>query len=149
MHPREKTQVLLVEDLIADGQLMLRALKAKNLAVEVYWVRDGAAALDFLFRTGEYVEDPPRKQLQLVLLDVKLPKVDGIEVLSKIKSSPALRSVPVVMLTSSMEKRDVAYSYASGANSYIVKPVDFDQLIDALSTTIAYWMQYNYWPKHE
>lgn len=149
MHPREKTQVLLVEDLIADGQLMLRALKAKNLAVEVYWVRDGAAALDFLFRTGEYVEDPPRKQLQLVLLDVKLPKVDGIEVLSKIKSSPALRSVPVVMLTSSMEKRDVARSYASGANSYIVKPVDFDQLIDALSTTIAYWMQYNYWPKPE
>ena len=149
MHQREKAQVLLVEDLFADGQLMLRALKSKNLATEVHWVRDGAAALDFLLRTGEFAEDMPRTQLKLVLLDVKLPKVDGIEVLAKIKSTPALRAVPVVMLTSSKEHRDVAQSYATGANSYIVKPVDFDQLIDALTTTLVYWMQYNYWPADE
>lgn len=140
-------EVLLVEDQAADGQLILRALRAKNLGDNVLWARDGASALDFLLGTGSYAGQRIERHLKLVLLDVKLPKVDGIEVLQTIRSTPELQTIPVVMLTSSPERRDIARSYAAGANSYIVKPVDFDELIDVVSTTIVYWMLYNHAPE--
>ena len=139
----DAVEVLLVEDQTADAQLILRALRSKNLGDNVLWVRDGEKALDFLLRTGVYAGQPLERQPKLVLLDVKLPKVDGIEVLHTIRATPGLTTIPVVMLTSSLERSDIARSYAGGANSYIVKPVDFDQLIDAVSTTIVYWMLYN------
>lgn len=141
-------EVLLVEDQVTDAKLILRALETKNLSETVHWVRDGAAALDYLLGTGTQAdaESSRGRHLKLVLLDVKLPKIDGIEVLQTMRATPALKAVPVVMLTSSLEQRDVARSYAAGANSYIVKPVDFDQLIDVVSTTIVYWMLYNHLP---
>lgn len=139
----EVVEVVLVEDQVADAQLILRALRAKNLANNVLWLRDGAQALEFLLRSGHYAESPIERHLKLVLLDVKLPKVDGIEVLQAIRNTAELRKLPVVMLTSSPERRDIARSYEAGANSYIVKPVDFDQLIDTVSATIVYWMLYN------
>jgi two-component system, response regulator len=140
----EAVEVLLVEDQAADAQLILRALRSKNLGDNVLWVRDGAAALDFLLRTGAYAGQPLERLPKVVMLDVKLPKVDGIEVLQTIRGTPRLKTIPVVMLTSSLERSDIARSYAGGANSYILKPVDFDQLIDAVSTTIVYWMLYNH-----
>jgi len=143
----DAVEVLLVEDQAADAQLILRALRSKNLGDNVLWLRDGAAALDFLLRTGAYAEQCVERHLKLVLLDVKLPKVDGIEVLQTIRATEDLRTIPVVMLTSSRERRDLARSYGAGANSYIVKPVDFDQFIDAVSTTIVYWMLYNQAPE--
>lgn len=143
----DAVEVLLVEDQAADAQLILRALRSKNLSDNVLWLRDGAAALDFLLRTGAYAEQRRERHLKLVLLDVKLPKIDGIEVLQTIRATQELRTIPVVMLTSSPERSDIARSYGAGANSYIVKPVDFDQLIDAVSTTIVYWMLYNQVPE--
>lgn len=141
-----RIDILLVEDLLADGQLILRALESKGLSDNVLWVRDGAAALDFLLQRGVHADHSTPRFLKLVLLDVKLPKVDGIEVLTTMRTTAELQSIPVVMLTSSMERRDVARCYAAGANSYIVKPVDFDRLIDAVGTTAVYWMQYNLLP---
>ena len=143
MSQPDVVEVVLVEDQVADAQLILRALRAKNLGNNVLWLRDGAQALEFLLRSGRYAEPRVERHLKLVLLDVKLPKVDGIEVLQAIRATAELRSLPVVMLTSSPERRDIARSYEAGANSYIVKPVDFDQLIDTVSTTIVYWMLYN------
>ena len=143
----DAVELLLVEDQTADAQLILRALRSKNLSNNVLWLRDGAAALDFLLRTGAYAEQRVERHLKLVLLDVKLPKVDGIEVLQTIRATDELRAIPVVMLSSSRERRDIARSYGAGANSYIVKPVDFDQLIDAVATTAVYWMLYNQMPE--
>lgn len=135
--------ILLVEDLLADGQLILRALRSKGFGENVLWVRDGAAALDFLLHRGAHADKSTARFLKLVLLDVKLPKVDGIEVLTTMRMTTELQTIPVVMLTSSMERRDLERCYAAGANSYVVKPVDFDRLIDAVGTTAMYWMQYN------
>ena len=139
-------EVLLVEDQATDARLILRALAAKNLSETVHWVRDGAAALDYLLHAGAAAGQSHERHLKLVLLDVKLPKVDGVEVLQTMRATPALKAIPVVMLTSSSEMRDITRSYAAGANSYIVKPVDFDQLIDVVTTTIVYWMLYNHVP---
>ncbi len=143
----DAVEVLLVEDQAADARLILRALNGKNLGANVLWLRDGAEALDFLLRTGPYAARPSNDHLKLVLLDVKLPKVDGIEVLHTIRSTPELQAVPVVMMTSSLERRDIARSYETGANSYIVKPVDFDQLIDVVQATVVYWLLYNQVPQ--
>lgn len=136
-------EILLIEDNPYDEELALHALKKHNLANRIVVVRDGAEALDFLFCTGNYahrnVEDGPK----LVLLDLKLPKVDGLEVLKRAKSDPRTRSIPVVMLTSSREERDVVESYRLGVNSYIVKPVDFEQFTDAVQQIGFYWLLLN------
>jgi CheY-like chemotaxis protein len=137
------TDVLLVEDDPNDVEFTLHALKSNHLINPVHVVRDGAEALEFLFRTGRYADRPPASGPKVVLLDLKLPKVDGLEVLERVRSDPTLQNLPVVMLTSSREERDVIESYQLGANSYIVKPVDFDRFTEAVRTVGLYWLLLN------
>ena len=139
--------ILLVEDNPNDLELALRALKRHNLANNVVVVRDGADALDFIFREGAYVGRPMEGNPKLILLDLKLPKVDGLDVLRKIKSDERTKSIPVVILTSSKEERDVVESYKLGVNSYMVKPVDFDQFIECVSEIGFYWLVCNEPPR--
>lgn len=138
-----EVEVLLVEDNPTDAELCIRALKKSNLANNLVWVKDGAEALDFLFSSGAYsgrdVALPPK----VVLLDLRLPKVDGMEVLRKIKEDERTRTIPVVVLTSSKEDRDVAESYQLGVNSYISKPVEFDAFAKTVSELGLYWLLVN------
>lgn len=139
----DRVEILLVEDNPNDVELTLHAFKKYNLTNHIHIVRDGAEALEFVFGTGTYagrnVENSPR----IILLDLKLPKVDGLEVLQRIKGDPRTRSVPVVVLTSSREERDIVESYQLGVNSYIVKPVDFDQFTEAVRQLGLYWLLLN------
>ena len=132
-------EILLVEDSDTDLELTLRALKKANVANRIEVARDGSEALDFLFGKGERGADNPR----LVLLDLKLPKVDGLEVLRAIRANPKTRTVPVVILTSSQEQKDIVESYNLGVNSYIVKPVEFDGFMAAVVELGLYWMLLN------
>jgi len=140
-------EILLVEDNLQDAELTLRALSKNNLANSVFHVKDGAEALEFLFATGTYssrrIENTPR----VVLLDLKLPKVDGLEVLQKIKSDERTRMVPVVVLTSSKQDRDMVESYKLGVNSYIVKPVEFEAFLAAVKQLGFYWLLVNKIPR--
>jgi len=138
-------EILLVEDSQTDAELTLRALKLKQFANQVTWVKDGAEALEYLFCEGQY-EGRSNGHPCLVLLDLKMPKVDGIEVLRRIKNDERTKTVPVVMLTSSAEERDVVEGYQLGVNSYIVKPVDFDQFMTAVSEAGCYWATLNRLP---
>ncbi len=135
----EDVEILLVEDNPNDVELTLRALQKQNLASKVFVVKDGAEALDFIFATGPYAKRKMENQPKVVLLDLKLPKVDGIEVLRKIKADSRTKDMPVVMLTSSQEERDVMETYKLGVNSYIVKPVDFNNFVHAVSELGVYW----------
>lgn len=135
-------EILLVEDNPTDAELTIRALKKNNLANNLVWVKDGAQALEFVFRTGAYA-DRSNGHPRLILLDIKLPKVSGIEVLQRIKSDEHTRIIPVVMLTSSAEERDIVESYKLGVNSYLVKPVDFTQFISVVSEAGLYWAVMN------
>ncbi len=139
----KSVEILLVEDNPDDVELTLHAFRKHNLANRVHIVRDGAEALDFLFRTGAYkdrhIEDSPN----VVLLDLKLPKVDGLEVLRRMKGDPRTRMIPVVVLTSSREDRDITESYQLGVNSYIVKPVNFEQFTEAVRQLGLYWLLMN------
>ena len=139
----DAVDILLVEDNPNDLELALRALKKHNLANNVIVARDGAEALDFIFGTGSYADRQIEKIPKVVLLDLKLPKVDGLEVLRRIKADERTKAIPVVVLTSSQEERDVVDSYKLGVNSYIVKPVDFDQFIDSVSKLGLYWLVCN------
>jgi two-component system response regulator len=135
-------EILLVEDNPADVELTLRALKKHNLANQVKVVSDGAQALDYLFGSGVYtgqIHQPPK----VVFLDLKLPKVDGREVLRRMKADAKTRMIPVVVLTSSQEERDIAESYKLGANSYVVKPLDFDKFVEAVAELGLYWVLLN------
>lgn len=137
------TEILLVEDNSFDAELTLRALRKNNLANQIYLARDGEEALDFLFCRGAYsnrrCDDAPR----LVLLDLKLPKVDGLEVLQAVKSDPRTRPIPIVVLTSSKEERDLVNSYKLGVNSYIQKPVNFVEFQDVVRQLGMYWLLLN------
>jgi len=133
----------LVEDNPTDVELTLRTLKKHNLANHVEVVRDGAEALDFIFATGSYKDRKIDQKPKVVLLDLKLPKVDGLEVLRKIKSDERTKDIPVVVLTSSKEEQDRIESYKLGVNSYIVKPVDFGQFTEAVSELGLYWVLLN------
>jgi CheY-like chemotaxis protein len=139
--------ILLVEDNPQDLELALRAFRKANLGNPIEVARDGAEALDFVFGEGAHagrrIEDGPT----LILLDLKLPKVDGLEVLQRVKSDPRTRTIPVVVLTSSKEQGDVVQSYHLGVNSYIVKPVSFDQFVDAVQQLGLYWLLLNQPPK--
>jgi CheY-like chemotaxis protein len=135
----DDVEILLVEDNPNDVELTLRALQKQNLANKVFVVKDGAEALEFLFATGMYSKRKIDDRPKVILLDLKLPKVDGIEVLRKIKTDPRTMNTPVVMLTSSQEERDVMESYKLGVNSYIVKPVDFSNFVHAVSELGMYW----------
>lgn len=137
---RTSVEILLVEDSPADLELAVRALKKHNLANQLRIARDGEEALACLF--GPDVLHTPK----MVLLDLKLPKVDGLEVLRRIKSDPATRRIPVVVMTSSREERDIVESYDLGVNSYIVKPVDFDQFMGAVADLGLYWLVLNQLP---
>jgi two-component system response regulator len=137
--------ILYAEDSPADAELTLRAFRKKRLTNNVKWVKDGQEALDYLFRQGPYASRP-NGHPYLVLLDLKMPKVDGLGVLKRVKSSPQLKIIPVVMLTSSEEEIDVVRSYELGVNSYIVKPVDFDKFFDTAMGLGMYWSVQNRTP---
>ena len=142
----DETDILLVEDSNDDAELAIHALRREHLANNIFVARDGEEALDFLFCRGPFAarsfEHPPK----LVLLDLKLPKVDGIEVLAQLKDDPRTKSIPVVVLTSSKEERDLVRSYDLGANSYIQKPVDFEKFRETVKTIGLYWMVINQRP---
>jgi len=140
---QETVEILLVEDNPDDAALALRALRKGNVTTKIEHVIDGEQALDFLFCSGGYVERNPENRPKLILLDLKLPKVDGLEVLQRIKADPATRTIPVVMLTSSREERDLVESYQLGVNSYVVKPVDFEQFSEAVRQLGLYWLLLN------
>ncbi len=135
--------ILLVEDNPDDEALTLRALKKNNISNEVVVAHDGAEAVDFLFCTGAYAGRDPKDMPQVILLDLKLPKVDGIEVLRRIRSDPRTSLLPVVILTSSKEESDMVNGYKNGANSYIRKPVDFNQFVEAVHQLGLYWLVLN------
>jgi two-component system response regulator len=135
--------ILLVEDNPDDEALTLRALTKSRVANKVEVARDGAEALDFLFCRGAYADRDPLEQPQIILLDLKLPKVDGLEVLRQIRSEPRTRMLPVVILTSSKEEQDLIAAYSNGANSYVRKPVDFNQFVDAIKQLGLYWLILN------
>ena len=139
----EDKMILLVEDNADDEALTLRALKKNNIGNTVMVVRDGAEALDFLFCSGIYADRDPRDKPQVILLDLKLPKVDGLEVLRRIRADPSTRTLPVVILTSSKEEQDVVNSYIIGVNSYVRKPVDFIQFVEAIRQLGLYWLVLN------
>jgi len=141
-------EILLVEDSPNDAELTLRALRQHNLANRVVVVRDGAEALDFMFGTGVHADRQGAPKPRLVLLDLKLPKVDGIEVLRRLKADEHTRRVPVVVLTSSAEERDIAMTYDLGVNSYVVKPVEFESFAQAVADLGLYWFLQNRTP-HE
>jgi two-component system response regulator len=140
-------EILLVEDNSSDAELALRALKKQNLANNVRWVKDGAEALDFLFASGEFTGRNVLDKPKVVLLDLKLPKVDGLEVLRRIREDERTRTLPVVVLTSSREERDIVESYRLGVNSYISKPVDFDKFAKVVAELGLYWLVVNIPPR--
>ncbi len=135
--------ILLVEDNPDDAELTLLALKQNNVGNTVHWVKDGAEALDYLFGRGQYASRAGARPPELVLLDLKLPKVDGLEVLRQMRADPRVRLTPVVILTSSTEERDIVQGYGLGANSYVRKPVDFAQFHEATRQLALYWLVLN------
>jgi two-component system response regulator len=141
--------ILLVEDNPDDIELTLRALRKNNIANKVVVARDGVEALDYLFGTGAYAGRDIDGQPQVVLLDLKLPRMDGLEVLKRIRADARTKLVPVVILTSSREEQDLIEGYRSGANSYIRKPVDFDQFTEATRQLGLYWLVLNEPPPKE
>ena len=139
-------RILLVEDSIRDAELILDALEGNKLANEIVHVRDGAEALDYLYRRGPF-KDRSDDQPALLLLDLKLPKVDGLEVLRQIKGDPALKMIPVVMMTSSRQEQDLIRSYELGVNAYVVKPLKFQDFVDAVKQVSAFWAVLNEVPE--
>jgi two-component system response regulator len=146
MNAADNVEILLVEDSPYDAELTIRELKRHHLANKLVHVKDGAEALDFVFGTGAYAARDTRQHPKVVLLDLKLPKVDGLEVLKAMKKDERTRNIPVVVMTSSQEQRDVVDSYHLGVNSYVVKPVDFDQFSKAVSELGCYWVLLNHSP---
>ena len=151
MNTADGTDILLAEDNPRDAELTLRALKSRNLANNLVWVKDGAAVLEFVFERGAEVGTNGKRHLchrpKVILLDLKLPKMDGLEVLGRLKANEESRTIPVVVLTSSREEQDIVRSYKMGVNSYIVKPVNFDNFSDAVAQLGLYWLLLNQPPE--
>lgn len=143
----EVVNILLVEDNPTDAELTIRALNRNNLASNLLWLKDGAEALEFIFGAVQSAERSIQEHPRLILLDLKLPKVDGIEVLRRLKTDERTRITPVVMLTSSDEERDILQSYQLGVNSYLVKPLEFDRFLDIVSRAGLYWALLNQMPR--
>lgn len=147
MNDVKEVEILLVEDNPADVELTLRALKRNNIANKIIVVNDGEEALDFIFARGAFSDRKVENGPKVVILDLKLPKVDGLEVLRAMKSDPRAQIIPVVVLTSSKEETDIVESYRLGVNSYIVKPVDFDKFVESVRILGFYWLLFNQAPK--
>lgn len=143
----QEVEILLVEDSASDAEMTINALKKNNLANKLLHLKDGAEALDYIFADGKYsgrnMDDRPK----IILLDLKMPKVNGIEVLQKIRADERTKTIPVVMLTSSKEDPDIKKCYELGVNSYVVKPVEFDEFQKAISNLGFYWMIENQQPR--
>jgi two-component system, response regulator len=135
-------RIVLVDDSPRDTEMIIDALAQHNLANEVFTLRDGAEALDYLYRRGEFA-DRPAGQPAVMMLDLKMPKVDGIEVLRQMKSDPQLKSIPVVILTSSREEQDLVDGYQLGANAFVVKPIQFPDFVEAVKVVGAFWAVIN------
>jgi len=140
----EITNILINEDNPQDAEMATRALKKSNLSNTIFTVEDGAEALDFMFCNGTFKERQFQNKPKVVLLDLKLPKVNGLEVLAKIKADPNLKEIPVVVVTSSKDDPDIKEAYRLGANSYVIKPVDFDQFIDSNQNLLYHWLLVNH-----
>jgi len=136
-------EILLVEDNPNDIELTLHTLEKNHLTNPIHVVRDGAEALDYIFGVGEYARRDIKQKPKVILLDLKLPKIDGLQVLRQIKANPQTSMIPVVALTSSREERDIVESYKLGVNSYIIKPVDFEQFTEAVRLLGMYWLLLN------
>ncbi len=143
-----EVEILIVEDNPNDAEMALRAMKKNNLANSIKVVGDGEEALDFIFARGDYAERKGEAYPKIILLDLKLPKVDGLEVLREIKGAPKTKQIPVIVLTSSREESDLVESCRLGVNSYIVKPVDFDKFVEAVRDVGLYWLLLNEQPKN-
>lgn len=143
MKNEREIEILLVEDNPSDEELTMLALKKYHLANNIFVVRDGAEALDYIFGTGKYADRDTNCYPKVILLDLKLPKVDGLEVLRRIKADTKRKQIPVVVLTSSSEESDLVESYNLGANSFIVKPVDFNQFTESIRQIGMYWLLLN------
>ena len=139
----DEVEILLVEDNINDAELTIRALKKVNLANSLVHVKDGEEALDFIFAKGKFADRQITNRPKVILLDIKMPKVDGIEVLKQIKADAITKTIPVVIMTSSREEQDIITSYKLGVNSYIVKPVNFDAFAKAICDLGFYWLIIN------
>ncbi|MBI4620147.1 MAG: response regulator [Desulfobacterales bacterium] len=143
----EPVKMLLVEDNDDHVELTKRALRENGILNDIYVVKDGQEALDFLYHRGKYSDKTKAPRPGLILLDVKLPKIDGFEVLEKIKSDPDLKLIPVIMLTTSSRDEEIAKGYAGGANSYVTKPVDFNEFVNKIKSIRLYWVLVNKLPK--
>lgn len=142
----QELSILLVEDNASDAEMTIRALKQNKLANNLLHVKDGAQALDFIFCEGDHTQRSIESQPKVIMLDLKMPKVNGLEVLARIKSDPRTREIPVVVLTSSKEDPDIKKCYELGVNSYVVKPVEFEDFYKAVSDLGLYWMIVNQTP---
>ena len=149
MNPTNIVEILIVEDTSEDLDLTLRALRKAKITNHIQVARDGEEALEFIFCEGPFAERKIENGPKVILLDLKLPKIDGLEVLQRIKSDPRTKSTPVVVLTSSREQSDVVESYNLGVNSYIVKPVNFEQFSEAVQKLGMYWLLINHPPSPE
>ncbi len=143
-----RIEILLVEDNPHDAEMVIRSLKKANLANRLIHVKDGAEALDFIFAKGSFAGRQIENKPKVILLDIKMPKVDGIEVLRQIKSNEYTKTIPVVIMTSSKEEQDVVTSYDLGVNSYVVKPVDFEGFAKAVTELGFYWLITNQQPNN-
>lgn len=141
--------ILLIEDNADDAEMTIRSLKRRNLADRLKWIKDGAEAVDFLFGKGLFANRDTSIKPKVIFLDLKLPKLNGLEILELIKKDPSTEKIPVVMLTSSQEEQDVCKSYDLGVNSYIVKPLDFEQFSDAILNVGIYWLNTNVAPQYK
>ena len=142
-----EVEILLVEDNPSDAELTSRALKKKNLLDRLYHVKDGAEAINFIFGQGEFAGEREVNIPKLILLDLKMPKVNGLEVLRKVREDDRTKIIPIVILTSSKESRDISEAYKLGANSFVEKPLEFDKYMSAVSAIAYYWMALNLPPK--
>lgn len=145
--PEQTTEILLVEDSSDEVEFFVHTLEKAGLAARLHVVMDGAEALEFLFCTGRYANRNISNRPKVVMLDLKVPKVSGLEVLRRLKADPRTRTIPVVVLSSSQEERDLVESYEFGVNSYVVKPMDFDEFGQTVRLLGQYWLQFNQPPK--